>query len=75
LDAVVVVSAPAEIQRERVLARHDMHKAKFAAILGAQTPDAEKRARADFVIDTGVSIEDARRQVQAVLAALRRRAE
>ena len=75
LDAVVVVSAPAEIQRERVLARQDMHKDKFAAILAAQTPDGEKRARADFVIDTGVSIEDARRQVQAVLAALRRRAE
>lgn len=75
LDAVVVVSAPAEIQRERVLARQDMHKDKFAAILAAQTPDAEKRARADFVIDTSVSVEDARRQVQAVLAALRRRAE
>ncbi len=72
-DAVIVVSAPADIQRARVLARGQMGEAKFAAILAAQKPDAEKRARADFVIDTGVSVEDARRQVQAVLAALRQR--
>lgn len=75
VDVVVVVSAPAELQRERVLARPGMTEAKLEAILAAQLPDAEKRARADFVIDTGRGLESAREQVESVLAALRTRAK
>jgi dephospho-CoA kinase len=68
---VVVVSAPADVQRDRVLARPEMTQAKFEAILARQTPDAEKRARADFVIDTGQGLDHAHQQVRAILAALR----
>ncbi len=71
VDAVVVVSAPSNMQRERVLAREGVTPSKFEAILAAQMPDAEKRLRADFVIDTGQGLEIARRQVREVLAALR----
>ena len=67
-DAVVVVSAPAELQRERVLARPGMTEAKFAAILAKQMPDAEKRARADFVVDTSRGLDPAREQVREILA-------
>ena len=67
-DAVVVVSAPPEMQRERVLARPAMTEAKFAAILSKQTPDAEKRARADFVVDTSRGFDAARAQVRDILA-------
>jgi dephospho-CoA kinase len=70
-DKVVVVSAPAEMQRKRVLGRPGMTGAKFAALLAAQVPDAEKRARADFVIDTSQDFDHARRQVKAILDALR----
>ncbi len=68
---VVVVSAPLDMQRARVLARPGMTAEKLSAILAKQTPDAEKRARADFVIDTSRGVEDARAQVAAVMAALR----
>jgi dephospho-CoA kinase len=68
---VVVVSAPADVQRARVLARPEMTEAKFEAILARQTPDAEKRARADFVIDTGQGLEHARGQVRDILTRLR----
>jgi dephospho-CoA kinase len=66
--AVIVVSAPPDIQRERVLARPGMTPEKFEAILKRQLPDSEKRARADFVINTGNGLESARNQVKAVLA-------
>jgi len=69
-DAVIVVSAPPEVQRERVLARPGMTAEKFEAILKRQLPDSEKRARADFVIDTGQGLEFARKQVKEVLAAV-----
>ena len=71
VDVTVVVSAPADVQRARVLRRPGMTVEKFESILAKQTPDAEKRGRADFVIDTGASLEDTRAQVKAVLDALR----
>lgn len=71
VDKVVVVSAPTEMQRERVLGRPGMTPAKFSAILAAQIPDAEKRSRADFVVDTSQDFDHARRQVAAILDALR----
>jgi dephospho-CoA kinase len=71
VDTIVVVSAPPEIQRARVLARPGMTEETYAPILARQMPDAEKRARADFVIDTGVSFDETRAQVRAVLDALR----
>lgn len=74
MDAVAVVSAPADMQRERVLAREGMTPERLDAILSRQTPDAEKRARADYVIDTGKGLEAARDQVTAVIADIRARA-
>ncbi|MCB1475351.1 MAG: dephospho-CoA kinase [Rhodobiaceae bacterium] len=65
--AVVLVSAPYEKQRERVLARPNMSPEKFEAILSRQVPDAEKRKRADIVIDTGVSLEETRKAVEEAL--------
>ena len=70
VDKVVVVSAPADDQRRRVLDRPGMTEAKFEALLAAQMPDAGKRAKADFIIDTSRGFDDARRQVHAVLEAL-----
>ena len=70
VDAVVVVSAPPEVQAARVLARPGMTRERFEAILARQTPDAEKRARADFIVDTGRGLEAARAQVQAIVAAV-----
>ena len=73
VDAVAVVSAPAEAQRARVLARPGMTEQKFEGILGRQMPDAEKRARADFVIDTGVGLEETEAHVGALVDGLRGR--
>jgi len=71
VDAVVVVSAPAEMQRERVLARPGMSVGRLDAILAQQMADAEKRARAHFVVDTSQGLEPARRQVAQIIAAMR----
>lgn len=71
VDTVVVVSAPYEIQRARVLARLDMTEQKFDEIVALQTPDAEKRARADHVIDTSLSLTETKAQVRRILSCLR----
>jgi dephospho-CoA kinase len=70
VDAIVVVSAPAEVQRARVLERPGMTEDKLAVILTKQTPDAEKRARADFVVDTSKGFDAARAQVREILKAV-----
>ena len=70
VDAVALVSAPFAVQKARVLARSGMTEARFAAILAKQMPDAAKRRRARFVIETGKGLEAAERQVEAVIAAL-----
>ena len=69
-DAVVVVSAPAELQLARALERPGMTDEKFAVILAKQTPDTEKRRRADFVVDTSKGFEPARAQVRDILQAI-----
>ncbi len=66
-DAIIVVSAPAEAQRERIAARPGMTPERFEAIIARQWPDAMKREKADFVVDTGVPLEDTYRQIDAVL--------
>jgi dephospho-CoA kinase len=70
VDAVVVVSAPADIQRHRAFERPGMTAEKLQQILARQMPDAEKRARADFVVDSSQGIEAARAQVQSILQSL-----
>jgi dephospho-CoA kinase len=72
MDAVVVVSAPAQMQRERVLAREGMSEAKLDGILARQMADAEKRVRAHFVVDTSQGFDHAREQVRAIVAKLKR---
>lgn len=70
VERTVVVSAPPEVQRARVLARPGMTEEKFAAILAAQMPDEQKRARADYVIDTGLPLAETRAKVGELLASL-----
>ncbi|MEQ1689461.1 MAG: dephospho-CoA kinase, partial [Sphingopyxis sp.] len=71
VDKVIVVSAPAAQQRRRVLARPGMTPQKFADILSRQTPDAQKRSAADYIIDTGGRFDETRKQIAAVIACLR----
>lgn len=71
VDGVVVVTAPPEVQRERVLARPGMTEDKFEAIRARQTPDAEKRERADFLVDTSRGMDDARQQVRDIVETIR----
>lgn len=71
-DAVAVVSAPADVQRARVLARPGMTEAALDAILEKQMPDAEKRARADFVIDTGRGLAAAEAEVARIVSLVNR---
>jgi dephospho-CoA kinase len=70
VDVIVVVSAPAEVQRQRILARPGMNEERFRQILARQMPDKEKRSRAHFVVDTGHGLDHARRQVRDILRAL-----
>ncbi len=69
-DKVIVVSAGEKLQRERVLVRPGMTVEKFRQILDRQLPDAEKRARADFIVDTSGSLDETRAQVRHILACL-----
>jgi len=70
VDKVVVVTAPADVQRQRVLARPGMTEEKLASILAKQVPDEEKRRLADFVIDTGQGLDAARAEVDTIIAGL-----
>lgn len=70
VDKVVLVSAPESVQKARVLARPGMTPERFAAIVAKQLPDAEKRRRADIVIETGAGLDSARQQVKALLQGL-----
>jgi dephospho-CoA kinase len=74
VDVVVVCSAPADKQRERVLQRPNMTLEKLQQVLARQMPDAEKRARADFVVDTGGSLDETAAQVDSIVESLRGRA-
>jgi len=69
-DKVIVVSAPPQVQRQRVLSRPGMTDSKFAALLARQMPDEEKRRRADFVVDTGGDLSTTQAQVREILACL-----
>jgi dephospho-CoA kinase len=70
VDAIAVVSTTAAIQRERVLARPGMTEERFAAILARQMPDADKRARAHFILDSGGGFADTERQIGDLLRAV-----
>ncbi len=72
-DAIVVVTAPEDVQKTRVLAREGMTAERFASILAKQTPDREKRARADFVVHTDKGLDAAREEVRKIIKALEAR--
>ncbi|MAS05891.1 MAG: dephospho-CoA kinase [Ahrensia sp.] len=71
VDRVVVVTAPAKVQRQRVMGRPGMTEERFEALLARQTPDAEKRRRADFLVDTSLGMEAARAKVRDIVGVLR----
>jgi dephospho-CoA kinase len=71
LDFVVVVTAPADVQRQRALARPDMTGKKLEKMLSLQIPDSEKRARADYIVDTSLGLAPALAQVREIVASLR----
>ena len=75
MDRIVVVSTSPEIQRRRALARPGMTEEKLARLLARQTPDADKRARADFIVETGGGLDDAFDQVQRIVSRLREEAQ
>jgi dephospho-CoA kinase len=70
VDKVICVSAPPEVQKARVMARPGMTEERFAAVMKAQMPDADKRAKSDFIIDTGIGMDDTRAQLKKLVAAL-----
>ena len=72
-DAIIVVSAPPGVQRARLMARPGITDEKLDALIARQLPDADKRAKADFVVDTGVPLEDTYRQIDAVLKEIMKR--
>ena len=69
MDVVIVVTAPPQVQRARVMARGTMNDTQFQAILARQMPDAEKRARADFIVTTE-TLDDTRKQVEDIIKTL-----
>lgn len=75
VDAIIVVTAPEDVQKARVLARPGMTTEKFAAMLKKQMPDSQKRARADFIVHTDMGFDAARQEVRDILKALTERKE
>jgi dephospho-CoA kinase len=73
VDVTIVLSAPAEEQRKRVLARPGMTEEKFAGLVARQLPDADKRARADFIVDSGTSLADMRGEIDRLIESLQNR--
>lgn len=71
IDKIIVVTCPPDVQRQRVLQRPGMTEEKFAMILSRQKPDAEKRARADYIVETGNGLDHARRQVRQIIESIR----
>lgn len=71
VDYVIVASAPPDIQKRRVMTRPNMNEEKFAAILATQMSDAEKRARADYIVETGLGLAHSRRSLTKIIASLR----
>ncbi len=71
VDGIIVVTAPASVQKQRVLARAGMDEEKFKNILSRQVPDAEKRQRADFIIDTSLGLENAQNEVTVIIEKIR----
>ena len=72
-DAIIVVSAPPDVQRARLMTRPGMTDEKLDALVARQLPDSDKRAKADFVVDTGVPLEDTYRQIDAILREILKR--